>query len=246
MWYGYSYGYSNEHTFYALSRWRHFVDLWNDHRQLDLHIATPQQRLRFNDDNSNEPWHMWGPRYPLSMPLKLPKILMKSVVCIALAGNDLFSGFLINSRPTSGLRLRLASPRLATALSRLDLTIVCRSRFVSASDGSAVIIILLFALRLRSEVLDAYFVAWYICSFYSIQTQRNSRELVLTFWHLIRSWPWSDESREIFVPPWRRVAWESYSYDFGICTYVNICIYAMYMARLYVAKDPRLDFDKWD
>lgn len=171
MWYGYS----NEHTFYALSRWRHFVDLWNDHRQLDLHIATPQQRLRFNDDNSNEPWHMWGPRYPLSVPLKLPKILMKSVVCIALAGNDLFSGFLINSRPTSGLRLRLASPCLATALSRLDLTIVCRSRFVSASDGSAVIIILLFALRLRSEVLDAYFVAWYICSFYSIQTQRNSR-----------------------------------------------------------------------
>lgn len=48
------------------------------------------------------------------------------------------------------------------------------------------------------------------------------------------------------MPPWRRVAWESYSYDFGICTYVYICIYAMYMARLYVAKDPRLDFDKWD
>lgn len=83
-------------TFYALTRWRHFVDVWNDHRQLDLHIATPQQRLRFNDDNSNEPWHMWGPlpslalALSLSIPLKLPKILMKSVVCVARSQRSLF------------------------------------------------------------------------------------------------------------------------------------------------------------
>lgn len=246
MWYGYSYGYSNEHTFYALSRWRHFVDLWNDHRQLDLHIATPQQRLCFNDDNSNEPWHMWGPRYPLSILFKLPKILMKSVVCIALARNDLFSGFLINSRPTSGLRLRLASTRLISPRHCLDST--WRSSVDRGSVGfrwqrcnyNPALCAPIALRRCRRVFCSSVSVV-------SILYKRSATlERLLTFWHLIRSWPWSDESREIFVPPWRRVAWESYSYDFGICTYVYICIYAMYMARLYVAKDPRLDFDKWD
>lgn len=85
---------------------------------------------------------------------------MKSVVCIALARNDLFSGFLINSRPTSGLRLRLASSPLGTVSTRLDVRLSIAVR--SASDGSAVIIILLFALRLRCDVVDAYFVARYL------------------------------------------------------------------------------------
>lgn len=125
-----------------------------------------------------------GARYPPSLPLSLSRIetakntYEKRCLCCSLATIS-FSGFLINSRPTSGLLLRLAS-----APSRLDLTDDRLSIGVrSASDGSAVIIILLFALRLRSDdVLDAYFVAWYLYLYLyvvvSIPYKRsNSREL---------------------------------------------------------------------
>lgn len=77
-----------------------------------------------------------------------------------LARNDLFFGFPNKLKAHFGAA---TSSRLASALSRLDLTDDRLSIAVrSASDGSAVIIILLFALRLRSGVLDAYFVAWYL------------------------------------------------------------------------------------
>lgn len=98
-----------------------------------------------------------------------------------LARNDLFFGFPNKLKAHFGAA---TSTRLASALSRLDLTddrlsIAARS----ASDGSAVIIILLFALRLRSgDVLDAYYVAWYLYLYLyvvvSIPHKRsNSREL---------------------------------------------------------------------
>lgn len=106
-------------------------------------------------------------------PLKLPKILMKSVVCIARSQRSLF---VFPNQLKARFGPRRASARFGT--------IVCRSdRFGSWQRCN-------YNPALCAPIAQRISCSLYLYLVVSIlYTNAATRSRALTFWHLIRSWP---------------------------------------------------------